>query len=546
MIRRKQMLSLLVAGALGIGAALPAAGVADPPSRLSLTNVPSANTRSDGYAPMSKLSAELSQTVLARGATPLESSSPLTSFYGYDNDVLNPAGNPQMAPTPANPATEAHKTEPDENTYLVFRHGLDGADTSYDYGAHFLFQGHEAGAGGAGYISRINLDADPAHRVTLLATTDSQGHPISTIDGSTWYPWAQRLLFTAEGTAAPTYAATPDYPSTVTDVSGALGRGGYEGIQPDSDGNIWLVEDIGGSSKPGTKAKRPNSFVCRYVPAHPGDLRHGKLQALRVLNDAHEPITFASQEALNSPDQLALHTYGKSFQAKWVTIHDTAVDGSAPFVAIDLAKAADATPFKRPENGRFVPGSRFRTFFFDETGDTNATSPENGAAGGWGSIMRIDQHGPSSNHGTLRMFYLCDEAHAGLDNTTFVSRDQIAFVQDAGDTLHGQADALDSGFVWDVDRDYSKPANQPLRWLAEGRDPSATIDAANGGFGKNDGDNEITGVLVSDGDPSVHGVLGSDPPRLGSGGWRWFYTQQHGDNRTYEVTVKPHSGDHRH
>ncbi len=55
----------------------------------------------------------------------------------------------------------------------------------------------------------------------------------------------------------------------------------------DSDGNIWIVEDVGGSSKPGTTAKRPNSFVYRYVPAHPGDLQHGKLQALQVLNAAN-------------------------------------------------------------------------------------------------------------------------------------------------------------------------------------------------------------------------------------------------------------------
>ncbi len=149
--------------------------------------------------------------------------------------------------------------------------------------------------------------------MTLLATTDVNGKPIATIDGSTWDPWAKRLLFTTENTGAPTYAATPDFPSTVTDVSGALGRGGYEGIQNDSDGNIWIVEDIGGSSKPGTTAKRPNSFVYRYVPAHPGDLQHGKLQALQVLNEGGEPITFASQAALNSPDQVALHTYGKSF-----------------------------------------------------------------------------------------------------------------------------------------------------------------------------------------------------------------------------------------
>jgi hypothetical protein len=531
------MLSLLVAGVLGIGVAVPAVSVASP-SSLSLTDVPTANTRSDGYAPASKLSPQLDQFTVAQGATQLENPSALTSYYGYDNDVLGPGGQPLMVPTPANPTKEAHKTEPDENTYLVFKKGLDGADPGYDYGSHFLFQGHESGVGGAGYITRVNLDADAEHRVTLLASTDVNGKPIAPIDGSTWDPWAKRLLFTTESAGAPTYAATPGFPSAVNDVSGALGRGGYEGIMDDSDGNIWIVEDAGGSSKPGTTAKRPNSFVYRYVPAKPGDLQHGKLQALQALNAANEPITFASQAALNSPDQLALHTYGKSFDTRWVTIHDTAVDGNAPFVAIDLAKAANATPFKRPENGRFQPGSKFKTFFFDETGDTNATSPENATAGGWGSIFKLTQSGPSAKTGTLTMFYRGDEAHSGIDNATFVSKNQIAFVEDAGDTLHGQRNALDSGYVWDVTRDYSNPANQPVRWLAEGRDASATLDAANGGFGSNEGDNEITGAVVSDGDTSTGGILGADSPNLGDGEWRWFYTQQHGDNRTYEVVLR--------
>ena len=108
-------------------------------------------------------------------------------------------------------------------------------------------------------------------------------------------------------------------------------------------------------------------------------------------------------------------------------------------------------------------------------------------------------------------------------------------VEDAGDTLHGQRNALDSGYALDVDLNYANPANQPVRWIAEGRDASATIDSAFGGFGKNDGDNELTGTYVSDGDPSVHGVLGEKKPKLWHGDWRWFYTQQHGDNPTYEV-----------
>ena len=536
MKRRAKLFSLLGGAVLAAGTAMIATAGATPPGTPVLTGV-AANTRSAGYAPASVLSPELYQVSVAQGATKVENPSPLTSYYGYDNDTLGEGGQPQMLPTPANPGTEAHKTEPDKNTYLVFNHGLSGADPNYDYGTHFLFQGHEGGAGGAGYVTRVNLDADTAHRVTLLATKDAFGSQLATIDGSTWDPWAKRILLTTESASAPTYAATPDYPSLVTDVSGALGRGGYEGIQDDSKGNLWIAEDIGGSSKPGTKARQPNSYLFRYVPKSPGDLLHGKLQALQVLNEAEQPITYASQEAVNSPDQLALHTYGKTFKTRWVTIHDTATEGNAPFIAGPLAKAAQATPFKRPENGVFRPESNFTKFFFDETGDTNKESVENEKAGGWGSIFELTQSSPAAATGTLRIFYRGDEAHAAFDNVAFLSKNSISFGEDAGDTLHTQRNALDSAWVWNVTTDYSNPSAQPVRWLAEGRDAAATLDADNGGFGKNDGDNEITGLYVSDGDTGVNGVLGNEAPELDKRRWRWFYTQQHGDNNTYEVKL---------
>jgi hypothetical protein len=515
---------------------------ASPHDGPNLTDVQTANTKSEGYSPATKLSPELFETVVAQGSTKLENPSSLSSYYGYFNDVLNSAGEPQMLPTPAS-NTEAAKSEPDKNTYLVFNH-LAGADHHYDYGRHFLFQGHEGGVDGASYITRINLDADAVHRVTLLATTDSSGRPIAPIDGSTWDPWAQRLLFTTEDSGEPTYSGTLSVPSTVTDISGALGRGGYEGIQNDSDGNIWIVEDSGGGFKGATTAKRPNSFLYRYVPKHPGDLNHGRLQVMQVFNDAGNPITFDSQAGLNSPDQLALHTYGESFRTKWITIHNTATDGNTPFNANTLAKAAGGTPFKRPENGQFRPGDGFRQFFFDETGDTDATSPENATAGGWDSAFKLTQHDPSARTGTLTLFFKGDQAHAGFDNVTFLSHDLIAFVEDAGDGLHGQRNALDSGFVLNVRANYADPASRPVRWVAEGRDPSATIDSANDGFGKNEGDNELTGLHVSNGDPGPHGILGARDPRLGHDGWHWFYTQQHGDNPTYEVLLSRHPDFH--
>jgi hypothetical protein len=290
------------------------------------------------------------------------------------------------------------------------------------------------------------------------------------------------------------------------------------------------------------------------VPKSPGDLHNGKLQALQVLNAAGAPITQASQAAVNAPDQVLIHSYGHSLDTKWITIHDTATDGSASFNANALAKTAQATPFKRPENGQFRPGSDFKQFFFDETGDTNALSTENGdkttgagGSGGWGAIQKLTQSSPSANTGKLTLFFLCNENMSGFDNTAFLSQDKVTFVEDAGDTLHKQrsddtragvagVDAgFDAGYVFDVNTDYSASNKQPIRWLAQGRDALAAIDSAYGGFGKNDGDNEITGVHISNGDPGVEGILGAKAPHLFHGGWRWFWSQQHGDNILFEV-----------
>jgi hypothetical protein len=530
------------------------------PDNPELSNVAQANLRSVGYAPAPKLSQELQQEVWAQSGTRVENPTGIFTDYGVQNDVpsSDDPSQPQMVPVPGN-ETEAQKTEPDKNTYLVFKDGLKGADPGYTYGTHFVFQGHEGAASvdgkDQGQLTRVNLDADARHRVTVMATKDTSGNPLATIDGSTWDPWAKRVLLTTEDAAAPTYAATPDYPSTVEDVSGALGRGGYEGIQNDSAGNIWIVEDIGGSVKSGSVASKvPNSFIYRYVPKEKGDLHNGKLQVLQVLNGSGTPITQASQSAVNAPDQGLLHTYGHSLETRWITIHDTAVDGHDPFNANTLAKQKDGTPFKRPENGQFRPGSGFTQFFFGETGDTNATSTENGdkltgagGSGGWGAIQKLTQSSPSANTGRLSLFFLCNENVTGLDNVAFLSANKVTFVEDAGDTLHQQRSddtrahvpginaGLDAGWLFDASTNYAEAGKKPIRWLAQGRDGLATLDAANGGFGKNETDNEITGVHVSDGDTSAGGILGAKVPQLFRSGWRWFYTQQHGENYLFEV-----------
>lgn len=153
--------------------------------------------------------------------------------------------------------------------------------------------------------------------------------------------------------------------------------------------------------------------------------------------------------------------------------------------------------------------------------------------------------GPSASTGTLSLAFAGDREHTGLDNIAFVTADQLAVVEDAGDSLHTQRGVLDSGYLLDVTATHPTP----LRFLAEGRDPSAAVDSALAAMSApgfdNDGDNEITGIHVSNGEPTAHGLLGATIPTPFRAGWRVFYTAQHGDNVSYEIVPNAHDSGER-
>ena len=424
-------------------------------------------------------------------------------------------------------------TEPDQNLYLRFDGNPGGPTEGYDYGRHFVFQGHENGNSLA-YVTRVNLDVtDPAHRITLLTppdqTTGLTG--FSSIDGSTYDPFTNTLLFTQEaGSSGGVFQLAASWPPTLTTLYGIIGRGGYEGIHPDDWGNLLIIEDAGGTfvnvdpndpNSPKT-GRQPNSFVYRFVPNDPADLTQGgKLQALRVTID-NARVVFGSDPVADtfSTAQLKLHTPGTSYPVDWVTVHDTDVDGTASFNANALAKAAGATPFKRPENAAFLPGSGFRTFFFDPTGDTDADSgntPALAARGSWGSIFRVDLD-EDRNTGTISIFVLGDADHASFDNLTFADDHTLLAAEDRGDTLHKQLNKLDS--VWAFATDWSAG---PRRFVALGRD---SLSLAKGE------DNEPTGLHVSDGSTSSDALLGT-LNNLNHA--RGFLTRQHGENVLWEI-----------
>jgi secreted PhoX family phosphatase len=331
----------------------------------------------------------------------------------------------------------------------------------------------------------------------------------------------------------------------ITTLEAFFGLGGYEGIHPDDEGTIYLQEDIGGTTVPANtlatidgqpntplrSARQPNSFIYRYVPNNPKRLEDGgKLQVLQAIVDG-SPVVFTPGAAgviadVTSVAQRKLNTPGTSWPIKWITIHESHAGDTASFVATAAAKTAGGTPFKRPENMAWLPDSKFRTFFFTATGDTDAPTgqiPQLAARGAWGTIFRVDlrDNGQQGHHeeddGRISAFVLGDQTHNSFDNLAFANEHQLLAAEDRGNGLHTQLQALDSVWAYDVRN------GRVLRFIALGRDPESISQVD---------DNEPTGVFVSNGSPRKEELLGT---KQNLDDARGFFTQQHGDNNVYEL-----------
>lgn len=458
------------------------------------------------------------------------------------------------------------KTEPDQNTYVKFEKNL--VCSGVDYGRNFLFQGHE-NAGNLAYVTRINLDRKrgDARRITLLTPIGADGLThFNALDGSTFNPFTNTLLFTEETSANVNGAIngtgsviqiSMDCLSSLTKLDPFFGLGSFEGIHLDDAGNIYLIEDASGT-RPGGAARapetgrlvplraaaQPNSFVYRYLPNNPTRLEDGgKMQALQVSIDG-QPVKFggvgpaAAAADIISLTQKKLHTPGTSWPIKWVTIHESHKGDTQAFTATQAAKDAGATPFKRPENMTWLPETQLRTFFFSATGDTDAPTgqePELAARGAWGSLFRVDLNheatskigakGKPRDDGIISIFVLGDQVHNSFDNVAFANEHQLLAAEDRGDTLHQQLNALDSVWAFDVDR--RQPLASALRFIALGRDALAAPEGEE--------DNEPTGLFVSNGSTRKEELLGT---RKSLDEARAFFTMQHGQNDLFEILRK--------
>ena len=237
----KRFALLVPSVALAAVVPLVASSAFSSPGQAVWSSVP-ANPKTTGVVAPDVLSPGLVQVAVAQGSMKLENGAAAVPYYGYDDRHYMPT---LGVPLPVR-SHETRRTRPSRTrtptsvlgtACLAPTRPTTTARTSSSRDTSRL-------PARRGYLTRVNLDADAAHRVTLMADEGRQRRrPLPTIDGSTWDPFAQRLLLTSEGNA----------------TTGGL-------WQSDARGRRLRCEDISGIARPGRLRGRSRTTPRQPLP----------------------------------------------------------------------------------------------------------------------------------------------------------------------------------------------------------------------------------------------------------------------------------------
>ena len=132
--KRITLVAGIACAAVGLTASIAAAQIDH--------GVPQAHNESG--SPADVVSSGFKESAVATGLDDFENRAGVFARYAYLND------GPVPGPFLSGQNPEASKTEPDENTYVNPPTNPGGPTGGFDYGRHFLIQGHE-NAGGRAY-----------------------------------------------------------------------------------------------------------------------------------------------------------------------------------------------------------------------------------------------------------------------------------------------------------------------------------------------------------------------------------------------------------
>jgi len=278
-----------------------------------------------------------------------------------------------------NDMNTVNETRQQAGRYLYRTHEVRPGDFDDDGNS----ERNDGGSGGA--VSVVDLETGEAWEVVGRSDWEA-------LDGIVWTPW-HTILFAEEVNSA--LRPDPDYPDACCglvyeltldpkDLTMAesvtarplLGSMSHEGIESDSEGNIYVIDED----------RKPNGQIYKFDPDSYGDLSSGTLYALKVANGA----------------QVG--------EAEWVELSLDPVT----FNAEEAAKGAGATGYCRPEDLERIGQTLYVALTCEDV--TNPANP-NGA----GAVLSITLNGAPKvsyfvAHGVNVVFEDPDAGKTGFKN----------------------------------------------------------------------------------------------------------------------------------
>ena len=378
----------------------------------------------------------------------LDGATASTMYYGYLNQ-LAPDGSVisgAMLPTAGSVSTpsllvEATKTEPDKNTYLAAGARPARAPTpDYNYGTHFLYQGHESVI--AGYITRVNLDADAAHRVTLLADTLADGARRSRT--STARPGIRLRTGCCSraraGAAAAVLQATLDYPSTVTKLARVFGIARLR-RRPDRLGRQHLAGRGPGrrdqhDESEGAPAQQLRLPLRAGEPERPEPRAAGCRPAGDEARDG-DPIVFHAGQV---DADISLHGRARPAHLRQPSRPSGSrsttppADGFAVFDANAGAKGASGDPVQAAGERRIPPGAGVQRVLFHRDRRHQRHTRSTAARRLRRDVQARRRRSERRQRHPAAAVPRRSRAHRASTTSRSLAKDQVAVVEDAGDT----------------------------------------------------------------------------------------------------------------
>lgn len=202
----------------------------------------------------------------------------------------------------------------------------------------FMYRTHEVrGEPEGGAVSVVDLKTGEAK---ILAQDKSW----TALDGIRWTPWGT-ILFAEEtaGGRLLEIILDPNDPMKAIEVVDrpAVGRLAHEGIDVDSDGNVYVVDEHRGRSQGCSGTVPCGGGVYKFVPETYGDLSKGALYALKVTG----PDGTGQGEWVGPIDASHARESGSDFGGQsYQRPEDLEIIGNTLYVAV--------TEGPRDENGR--------------------------------------------------------------------------------------------------------------------------------------------------------------------------------------------------